>query len=96
MPRRCYGLQVIKCVIFQINCRNRIFYCLVERKIPSAGSGQTGRQHSAKLRHVVGKVPERYHLLYICDSVREVADPHVTVFMGAKRKFVRFWWNGDL
>jgi hypothetical protein len=57
---------------------------------------QTGHQHSAKLSHFVGRVPDLAScplpLLYNFASVLEAE--HCTIkFMGAKCIFVTFWWN---
>jgi len=59
---------------------------------------QTGHQHSAKLSHFVGRVPDlascplSFHDNFAC--VLE-AEPCTRKFMGAKCKLVTFWWNRD-
>jgi len=59
---------------------------------------QTGHQHSAKLSHFVGRVLDLAScplpLLYNFACVLE-AEPCSRKFVGAKCKFVTFWWNRD-
>jgi hypothetical protein len=59
---------------------------------------QTGDQRSAKLSLFVGRVPDPMScplpLLYDFACVLD-AEPCTRKFMGAKCKFVTFWWNRD-